>query len=268
MKRWSVVVGLLAFLLSTNGNIARAEDYFENGTGEVPAEAKIYADTNFLNDVKQVINRDTPSNYNLTGDGNITFGPLFSTFAFSRSFKESREMDKDASGMIQKNEWISVVYQNGNPVNVIGTFKKDDGQFTMSTFGYGKDFAEMLAKFTPDKNKKIIYEMPIDAWYMVDLKIVKALNDSAKTMITKDMTINQFQDRFIQRYKDANPILDKNGSDVSVGGSGTTSNVINEKNNSINPLVLYGGIALVLSLGGSALIIFVTKRKRNDTMVG
>ncbi|OIK13754.1 hypothetical protein [Bacillus sp. MUM 13] len=266
IKLSSIILFLFTFFLTFQGASA-AEFYFPKGKGEVPAKAKEFAENHFKEIVVATIQNDNPSYYFLTDNTeDIKFGDLLPTYSMTRKFKKSTDDIKEPhKGLIQANEWISVVYQEGKPVNVIGTYKNEDNKYEFSTFGYGKSLAESLAGLKPSPDKKIFYEMPRNAWYLYQNGKVSGLNDSAKKILPAAVTVIQFRKDIIERYKDAKPILDANGNDSSVGGGdgGDTSQDLDE-HKTLSPVVLYGSISLLAALAVTAFVIIRNKRSRSS----
>ncbi|WP_419881361.1 hypothetical protein ACN6MY_17690 [Peribacillus sp. B-H-3] len=262
----SIILFLFIFFLTIQGASA-AEFYFPKGKGGVPAKAKKFAENHFKEIVVDVIQQDNPSYYHLTDNTeDIRFGDLLPTYSMTRDFKKSTDDIKEAhKGLIQDNEWISVVYQEGKPVNVIGTYRNEENEYELSTFGYGKSLAENLAGFKPSPDTKIFYEMPRDAWYLYQNGKVSGLNNPAKKMIPAPVTVKQFREDIIERYKDAKPILDANGNDSSVGGGGggDTSKDLDE-DKTLSPVVLYGGISLLAALAVTAYAIIRNRRNKSS----
>jgi hypothetical protein len=265
-KMSSIILFLFIFFLTIQGASA-AEFYFPKGKGGVPAKAKKFAENHFKEIVVDVIQQDNPSYYHLTDNTeDIRFGDLLPTYSMTRDFKKSTDDIKEAhKGLIQDNEWISVVYQEGKPVNVIGTYRNEENEYELSTFGYGKSLAENLAGFKPSPDTKIFYEMPRDAWYLYQNGKVSGLNNPAKKMIPAPVTVKQFREDIIERYKDAKPILDANGYDSSVGGGGggDTSKDLDE-DKTLSPVVLYGGISLLAALAVTAYAIIRNRRNKSS----
>ncbi|WP_090989180.1 hypothetical protein [Bacillus sp. OV322] len=269
IKLSSIILFLFTFFLTIQGASA-AEFYFPKGKGEVPAKAKEFAENHFKKIVVDTIQQDNPSYYYLTDNTeDIRFGDLLPTYSMTREFKKSTDDIKEAhKGLIQANEWISVVYQEGKPVNVIGTYRNEENKYEFSTFGYGKSLAENLVGLKPSPDTKIFDEMPRNAWYLYQNGKVSGLNDSAKKILPAAVNVIQFRKDIIERYKDAKPILDANGNDSSVGGGGggdTSKDLDNDK--ALSPVVLYGSIILLAALAATAFVIIRKRRNKSSDII-
>jgi hypothetical protein len=96
---------------------------------------------------------------------------IWSAFPYlylDRGICNKQESYNREAGIIPRNEYFAVVYQDEKPLNVIGTFENEAGQFSFSIFGYELDLAKNMDKL--NFGEKILYEFPEDAWYLFDAK--------------------------------------------------------------------------------------------------
>lgn len=180
----------------------------ENG---IPEGAQEFADAFFGQIVKNHLKSSFAGDYNLNTDSeNITFGPLHPVYTITKEFVKGKKIGAD--GIIKTEEYIAVVYQDGTPVNVIGTYEKDSGEFEMSTFGYGVDIAQELHNLKA--GEWVLSEAPKDGWYIYDGKTVNPLTPYTKKLMPEEKSVNEYQEIVIDRYKDVDT------RPGMVGGSG------------------------------------------------
>jgi len=185
----------------------------ENG---IPKGAQEFADTFFGQIVKEELKPSLAKDFNLNPSSeNITFGPLHPVYTFTKEFVKGKKIGAD--GIIKIDEYIAVVYQDGLPVNVIGTYETDTGKFEMSTFGYGIDLAQELHNLKA--GEWILSEAPEDGWYIYDGKTVNPLTPYTKKLMAEEKSVNEYQDIVIERYKD----VDTRPGMVGGSGVGTIS---------------------------------------------
>ncbi len=238
-----VIIGLLVFSTVTP---ASAES-------DIPQGAQQFADSFFLDIVKEHVHAAHAGNFNLNPNSeNITFGSLHHRYTLSEEFVKSNIAVE--TGIISSKEYISVVYQDGKPVNVIGTYENEAGVFALSTFGYGLELAKKLDNLKEDE--KILYEAPIDAWYIYNGKSVRPLTASAAMLMNEEKNVKDFQKVIYERYKneDNNPEM---GGGISITGS-------DESTSSFKSIILYFVIGV---LGVAVLVLFfINRRLKNKQM--
>lgn len=246
MKKNIIILLIFSFILGGNTAFASGK------INEAPDGAKIFAKQNFKNIVLDNVNSNKAIHFNLTKSKNITFSKLYPTYTMSKEFvKTQNKIQQSNKGLIKSGEWISVVYQDGKPKNVIGTFKADDGTYKLSTFGYGEDLAKELDKLKP--SGKLIYEFPTDSWFLFAKGKVRALNTPAKIMLKQKINLGQFRKFVYGRYKNQDNIY-KDGKAVSVGGSNLIPyKTVMDKNSFSNPFLVYMlgfGLMIIFSVFG------------------
>ncbi|WP_100407704.1 hypothetical protein [Bacillus solitudinis] len=170
----------------------------------IPAGAKEYAENKFYEIVIDMVDDEEAEHYGFMSDSkDIRFGELHETYTLSQEFiAKNDKLNNLNDGVIKTNEWISVIYQDDQPVNVIGVYEREDGEFELSVFGYGKDLAFELDSIQ-NGSLKLIYEMPIDAWYWFNNGKVQPVNDSAKQSINSEYNLEEFRQLIQERYKDS-----------------------------------------------------------------
>lgn len=217
-----------------------------SANGDIPKGAQEYADKHFLPILLDHAKSPHAGGYNLTESKNITFGSLHPTFTFTAEFVKGKK--EGVEGIIQTKEYISVVYQDGKPVNVIGTFQTEAGTFDLSTLGYGLDIAEALDKLKA--GEWVFNEAPANAWYVYNGKKLKPLTKSTKDLMKlEEQNVEDYQKTVIERYKDAG----QGEEDGMVGGT-----YVGDTEDGRLMLTLYSVIA-VLGLG--VIVLFINNRR-------
>ncbi|WP_445486493.1 hypothetical protein [Niallia sp. 03133] len=225
----------------------------------VSNSAQQYADNNFKNIVLDIVKSEESTTYNLSKSENITFSKLYRVNVLSSDFVTTNdEINNSNKGIVPSDEWIAVVYQEEKPVNVIGTFKKENGEFDLSTFGYGKDLAEAIDNKQPNGGK-LIYELPTDSWFLFSNGRVSAVNTAAKAILKTDVSLGEFRKFVNERYKNQEVIYE-NGEAVSVGGN----YAIPYKKDSNSNYYFIGLGVLVLVLSIIVLIKLKSKKLKRD----
>jgi hypothetical protein len=184
-----------------------------SASSPIPEEAQRVAEEQFLKVVMEIFEENEQELYGFAEKpGDISFGPLHPTYTFSERFvlESSSSIGMDES-IIPTNEYISVIYQNKNPVNVIGVFKNEDFKYEFSTIGH-QSLAAYLDQMPSDG--QLIYEMPTDAWYYHKDNVIQPVNDSSKSLMTGPMSINSFRSDIHDRYEGSQELPDD-----AVGGS-------------------------------------------------
>lgn len=252
MKRYvGIIIGVLTFLMLPSLTDSLANDFQSTSPEEF---AKEY----FKAIVIEHSLSEDALHYNLTKSESIEFGELYQVNLLTEEFISMKEGSE--TGIVPGNEWIAVVYQDDKPVNVIGTFKNENGGFELSTFGYGKGLAEAL-----DRRKtidgKLFYELPTNAWFLLENGIVSAMNSVSESVLKgKEIRLNDFQKFVFKRFKDAQEIIE-NGEVTSVGGSyATPYDELQGTGNSQNQFYLYV-LASVLIVFGSITFFFVYRKR-------
>ncbi|MBP3953614.1 hypothetical protein [Bacillus suaedae] len=180
-----------------------------SNNSSIPAGAQEYADNHFYEYVIDKVDDEDAELYGFISDSkNIRFSELHEVNILSPEFVSKNEKLKNLNNGVKKaNEWISVIYQDEQPVNVIGVYEREDGEFEFSVFGYGKDLAIGLDSIDSG-SLKLIYEMPADAWYIFNKGKVKPVNDPAKMSINSEYDLGQFRQVIQERYKDSDTLAE------------------------------------------------------------
>ncbi|MFE8697529.1 hypothetical protein ACFYKT_14395 [Cytobacillus sp. FJAT-53684] len=213
---------------------------------DIPKGAQQFADNFFIDIVIEHLTAAHAGNFNLNPNSkNITFGPLHHVYVLTKEFAANK--NTDGSGIIGSDEYISVVYQDGVPVNVIGTYENKAGVFELSAFGFGLEFTRNLDKLKLENGEHLLFEAPFDAWYIYNGKSVKPLSHSAVNLMSEEKNILDFQKIIYERYKDAddNPEMG--------GGISLPENTDRNEN-----ILLYSVIGI---LTATLIVLFIRNRR-------
>ncbi|WP_026583513.1 hypothetical protein [Bacillus sp. J33] len=178
-----------------------------NAVNEIPAGAQEFANHHFYEIVKDELGSADSAMFNLDPNSeNITFGPLFKMYTMSKKFFKEKNPDLSI-GIYPSGEYIAVVYQDGEPINVIGTYENESGEFTLSTLGYGKDLALELDN---SKGKEwVLHEAPSDGWYLYNGETVVPLTERTKELLKGETPVKDFQRVIYDRYKNVENKTDR-----------------------------------------------------------
>lgn len=213
----------------------------------IPEGAQEFADTFFGQIVKDELKSSIATEFKLNPNSeNITFGPLHPVYTFTKDFVKGIKIGAD--GIIKTEEYIAVVYQDGTPVNVIGTYEKNSGEFEMSTFGYGVDIAQELHKLKA--GEWVFSEAPENGWYLYDGKTVKPLTQQTKKLIAEEKSVKEYQEIVIERNKgvDSRPGM--------AGGSG------------VGTIDIELGMYMALGIACMAVMFFFVNNRRRKSKQG
>ncbi|MCM3121641.1 hypothetical protein QNH36_12775 [Mesobacillus sp. AQ2] len=242
MKKLMMVCTLLLSILFTSFHASAAET-------EIPKGAQDFADTHFKNIVLDTVKGDTPGSFNFTPSENITFGPLLKIYVMGKDFYVGKK--KGSEGIVDANEYISVVYQDGKPVNAISTYLNEAGAYDLAIFGYPYEDVKELAKIK--ENESLLYNMENELWFVYNGKKVKGLNKAGKDLLkTQEKSIEDYQSVIVDMYEG------KVGTDT--GQDGAKGSILAQYNPENNNLLytLYGAVAV---LGAACAYLVIKNRK-------
>lgn len=247
MKKNLIIMTLCYLLIYTFKFPVSANEYEYLSAKSAQQFAERYFEQIVLNHV----NSDDAPYYNLTKSTNITFGKLYERYRLSSDFVTTKKVLSDEQGIVKSTEYIAVVYQDGIPVNVIATAKDgENGEYVLSTFGYGKELAKALdAKST--NGGKIFYEAPADAWYIFENGKVSSFANSAKIITEQPLKLSEYRDYIYEKYASQQEIRE-HGQNTAVGGTfnRTYEEVTREKeflSSTIKRTLLIGTVILLIS---------------------
>lgn len=180
--------------------------------------AEQFAKLHFKEIVLEHIRSEDSTYYNLSKSEEISFGKLYKVHTLSKEFISSKKQLTGNLGIEDGNLYISAVYQDGNPVNVISTFKNDNGEFMFATFGFGAELAKALDEKSTNGGK-IIYEEPADSWYIFENGRVSGFSKPTDNMLGgESLTLKEFREYVYDKYGNLTGITEK-GEQTKVGTS-------------------------------------------------
>lgn len=174
---------------------------------------------------------------------NISVGVLRNTHRPSDSLLAGVPVLSWQEKLTQREEWIAVVQQDGQPRNVVSVWESAPGVYEMSTFGYGSKLAAALDPIAP--SAYLMYEAPIDAWYEVNANTVRPLSGDLTEAESKEMTWLSYEQQLNLRMTTA---LEDGSMTSTAGAYGPTSG------SGLWILVTASGAAAVIALVGAALL--------------
>ncbi|WP_214817590.1 hypothetical protein [Exiguobacterium sp. s59] len=153
-----------------------------------------FADAYFYDIVMDHIQGDDPTSYHMTDSENITFGPLLETYVPSSSCYKTDE----TCSFIPTKEFVATVFQDDEPVNVIGTYEQSANTYAFSTFGSDKETPKTLM----DVQGHLVKYTERSAWFDYDGDMLTALTSNSKQMISgNEISTEAFQALLIEEHE-------------------------------------------------------------------
>ncbi|MBR3215263.1 MAG: hypothetical protein IKF69_02245 [Exiguobacterium sp.] len=188
------------------------------------SSAERFADAHFYDIVVDHIQRDDPTYYHMTDSENITFGPLLETYIPSSSCYKTGE----TCTFVPTKEFVATVFQDDEPVNVIGTYEQAAGTYAFSTFGSDKETPKVLMNVKGD----LVKYSEASAWFDYDGDMLTALTSNTKQMISGDVISTEaFQVLLVEE----NESIEGDAEEGMIGGAGDSSSVHSDKTESNKP---------------------------------
>ncbi|MCA1042028.1 hypothetical protein LCM00_21250 [Bacillus infantis] len=221
---------------------------------EVDKSAQSFAEGNFVNIVLDHVRSEEYMNYNLSKSEKISFGKLYQVYRMSDDFVTTKKALAADKGFVKSDEYVAAVYQDGKPVNAIGTTKDDKGNYVLSSFGYGQDLAVALDN-KKSNGGKVFYELPADAWYIFENGRVEGFSKNATLMLGTQLSLPEFRNYIHDKYSNQKEIIEF-GEQTGVGGDYSTPYTPDENKGNSN--VVYGAI-----FSSALLLVFVGYKNRS-----
>jgi len=181
---------------------------------EPPEGAREFADRHFRELVENLVFAGEPETWGFSEDkGTITFGELVPVYGLNTDFARGAS-DDILSG--KEPDWVAVIFQNGRPVNAIGTRKNSEGGYGLAAVGYPPELPYGLLHVQEDD--VIVHVFPVDHYYVYSkqAEIVRKLEaDNGSSRLGEPMTKTQFQQVLKNRLF---PEQEKRISNVSLAG--------------------------------------------------
>lgn len=250
MKRIIIMFLFSLFGSVTVASVANAE--------QSEKSAQQFAEKYFVPIVLEHVNSDDFMHYNLSKSTNISYGKLYKVHRLSDEFVTTTKKLSGDLGIKESNEFVAAVYQDGKPVNVIGTVKDENGDFVLSSFGYGVDLAVALDR-KKTNGGKIIYELPADAWYIFEEGKVTGFSKSAQEMLGTSLHLPEFREYIYDKYSSHKGIIEY-GEETGVGGNYSTP-YENKKENVKTNALLVTALLVIITIG---FISYRIRRKNTD----
>jgi len=164
---------------------------------EPPEEAKAFAEHHFPGLVENLVFTDQPETWGFSGEkGTITFGELVPVYGVNTDFARGTS-DDILSG--NEPDWVAVIFQDGRPVNAIGTRKSAGGGYELAAVGYPPELPYGLLHV--HEGDIIVHVFPVEAYYVYSEQsdIVRKLEaDNGTFRLGEPMTKAQFQQALME----------------------------------------------------------------------
>ena len=188
------------------------------------SSAERFADAYFYDIVMDHIQGDDPANYHMTDSENISFGPLLETYVPSPSCYKMGE----TCTFVPTKEYVATVFQDDEPVNVIGTYEQAAGTYAFSTFGSDKETPKALTDVKGD----LVKYSEASAWFDYDGDMLTALTSNTKQMISGDeISTEAFQVLLVEEHES----IEGDAEEGMIGGAGDSSSVHSDETESNRP---------------------------------
>lgn len=221
----SLLIGCVGLLASTTTVSAEMTE----------SSAERFADAYFYDIVMDHIQGDDPTNYHMTDSENITFGPLLETYIPSSSCYKTGE----TCTFVPTKEYVATVFQDDEPVNVIGTYEQSAGTYSFSTFGSDKETPKALM----DVQGHLVKYTERSAWFDYDGDMLVALTSYSKQIISGDAnSTKDFQALLIEEHES----IEGNVEEGMMDGAGGYSDEAKSNNPTSNTNRLIGFAVLAM----------------------
>ncbi len=194
--------------------------------------AERFAKKYFKDIVLDHIHGDDPTGYHMTDSEAIAFGPLQETYIPSSACYNTGE----TCTFVPTKEFVATVLQDGEPVNVIGTYEQSADTYAFSTFGSDEETPAALM----DVKGKLISDAKESAWFDFDGDTLTALTSKSKEVIGGDaISVEDYQSFLIEERANPTGTVEEG----MMGGS-TSSEETNSESNTTR----YFGFAFLAML--------------------
>lgn len=165
-----------------------------------PEEATSYAQNGLVAELREDL-RGEATEYGLEAPlRKIRVGPLHQVF--SEDFQlRSGPLETRPPWVEATSEWVAVVYQRGEPRNVVGI--EDTGpRFEMTVFGYGTEVAEAIDKLPP--GAPLLYQPTagLEWWHTFDDRTVTLISGGREIPRGRIMSWQEYQHDYARRLNE------------------------------------------------------------------
>jgi hypothetical protein len=166
---------------------------------EPPEGAKAFAEQFFRQLVEEIVFTDRPGDWGFGDDrGDITFGELQPVYSLNADFALGKSEKLLADG---RPKWVAVIFQDGRPVNAIGTRQNEAGQFGLDALGYPPELPHGLLHVK--EGEIVLHVPPADEYYVYS----ETAGTLAKIGLAdgtyspgSPQTVEQFRNMLMERY--------------------------------------------------------------------
>lgn len=199
----------------------------------------------------EIFEVDTYSDYGFSTDdiGQMTFGDPIAIYDLNPSFAFG---ESDVVYDEKNEEWISIVYEKGKPINGFKLKKGAEGHFEISGFGYPLTLARGVEQL--QKDEILLHEFPTGYYYayhtetnnvrLLEEEIISLHSDEKIEKISKE----EFQNILEERYDE----IEK--GDETISGFGASEPTKQQ------PIWLYSSLGGVAVLSMAAFIVWRRKK--------
>ena len=168
---------------------------------EAPAGAKAFAEQFFPHIVEEIVFTDWQGDWGFREEkGVITFSELYPIYSLNADFAQgkSKELIADREPI-----WVAVIFQDGRPVNAIGTKPSEGGGFGLDALGYPPELPHGLLNLK--EGEIVLHVPPSDEYYFyseTDGTLAKIALADGEYSPGSPQTVEEFQRMLTERYAD------------------------------------------------------------------
>jgi hypothetical protein len=200
--RWVAITALLAVSAGVPRFGVSGASAASAGAISPPEGAVRFAEQHFLRIVEEIVFADRPSEWGFREDkGTITFSDLYPIYGLNADFALGRS---EAIAADRPTQWVAVIFQDGRPVNAVGTRQTADGRFELAALGYAPELPRALLQL--NEREIVIHEEPEDLYYVYaeETDTIRQVEPSAGTYrLGPPQSREAFQHMLTARYRTA-----------------------------------------------------------------
>lgn len=249
IQRCTAMLALLSLLIGVSLIGGAAADA---SVSQPPEGAVEFAKHHFQQIVEDVVFSDVPADWGFKEEpGNITFSDLYPIYSLNADFALGQ-----SDSLITENrqpKWVAVIFQDGQPVNAIGTELTADGHWELAEIGYPRELPGGLLNLK--ENELLVHDFPAEEYYVYSEptnSVMKLEPTEGKYSLSSSQSKEQFQSLLMERYHD----IDAWAEDASGGFMDAEPSQSGFRSSN----ALYTGIS-ILAVGGTWL--YLTKRNHS-----
>ena len=189
----TAALALILVLASFGESVSSAE------REEPPEGARAFAEQFFYGLVEEIVFTDRKGDWGFAEErGEIAFSELYPIYSLNADFAlgTSKELIADRQPV-----WVAVIFQDGRPVNAIGTRQADGGGFELDALGYPPELPHGLLNLK--EGETVLHVPPADAYYVysrTDGTLARIGLEDGQYRPGNPLTAEQFRNELKERF--------------------------------------------------------------------